>query len=131
MRCRSCSALRSSTLYRIHPARFVLGMLAGLLAGVVAGAVLQFGFGLILYLLLFAAPVAGRFVGDVIVSAVGRKRGLSLEIMTGVTICAGAAAMLYLSDQWRMWLHSPTMAIVDLLALALLAGSAIARIRYQ
>jgi len=132
MRCSECSSLKSSALYQIHPARFALGIVTGLVAGAIAGSLLQYGLGFFFfYILVFIGPVVGRFVGDVIVLAVGRKRGLSLEIMTGVTLVIGAGVMMYFFGDWSDWAADPVEGIVYVVAVSLMAGAAILRIRHE
>ena len=131
MRCRDCAAQKSSALYQIHPARFALAAVLGLLAGTIVGAVLDYttGTGFSLWIILFAGPVIGRFVGDLIVRAAGRKRGLPLEILAGVSVVGGAVLAQWLFHGGFGLLSHIERLIVYGVAVILTAALAIERIR--
>ena len=131
VRCRDCASLRSSPLYQVKPERFALAAVLGLAAGTVVGVLLQVISGAFIYFLLFVGPAIGGFIGELILRASGRKRGLKLEILAGASVVIGAILSQALFGGWlRLW-HSPISLILYLVAVGLTASAAVGRIRYS
>ena len=131
MRCRSCASLRSSTLYQVTPQRFVLAGVLGLVAGTFIGLILQFISGVFFYFMFIAGPAVGGIVGEIILRATGRKRGVKLEILAGVSVVVGALLSVFISGHCRVLIHSPVSFAVYLLAVVLTAAASVGRIRYM
>lgn len=129
MRCRDCASLRSSPLYQVSPSRFALAIVCGLVAGTIVGFLLQALSGFI-YFLLFLGPTIGGVMGEVILRATGRKRGLKLEILAGASVVVGALASVAISGSWRHLLMSPMSLVLFGVAVALTATAAVGKIRY-
>jgi B-box zinc finger. len=122
--CRKCASLGQSPLYQVRPERFVLALVAGVGAGTLAGFILQF----INFFIFFVAPIIGGLLGEVILRATGRKRGLKVEILTGVSVVAGAALSLAFTGFGV--LYHPISLTFFLVAVALVTAAAIGKIRY-
>ncbi len=90
MRCPDCASLRSSALYKIHPARLALALLAGLVTGIVGGFLMT----AIGFLVFFIGPLYGGLVAESVLRASGRKRGLILEVIGVGSIVLGALLTL-------------------------------------
>lgn len=129
MRCRDCASLRSSALYQVRPERFALAAVCGLAAGTVVGFLLQALSGFIFFL-LFLGPAIGGFMGEVILRATGRKRGVKLEVLAGVSVVAGALLSAFLSGYWRLLFASPVSLVLFGVAVTLTAAAAVGKIRY-
>ena len=127
--CRACAVNRPAQMYAIRPERFALAVLAGLIAGTIVGVLLQALSGFIFFTLMFS-PVIGGFLGEVILRATGRKRGLALEILAGASVVIGAAVSSFFVGTWQMYLHSPLAGVLFLVAVVLTAGAAVGKIRY-
>ena len=92
MKCPDCARGKRTTLHQIRPERLLLAGLAAVIAGVGTSVVGDIGF-----FAIFLAMPYGYFAGSVILKASGMKRGIKLEIVTGLGMVAGAlASMLYL-----------------------------------
>jgi hypothetical protein len=131
LRCRDCASLKSSALYQVRPERFALAAVLGLAAGTFVGVLLQAISGMFLFFLLFIGPAIGGAVGEIILRASGRKRGLKLEILAGSSVLVGAVLSQVLFGHWRYLLHSPTSLVLYLVAVGLTASAAVGRIRYS
>ena len=131
MRCRDCAAQNTSSLYKIRPERFALAAVMGIAAGTIVGAILDFttGTGFSLWIIIFAGPIIGRFLGDLIIRAAGRKRGLPLEILAGVTVVVGGILAQLLFSDWHELFADKERLIVYSVAVILTAGFAVSRIR--
>jgi hypothetical protein len=88
MRCPDCAALRSTSLYRIPPARLALAIFAGLVTGVVGAIVMTLPF--VGFFVFFVGPIYGGIVAEAILRAAGRKRGRILEVIGIGSIALGA-----------------------------------------
>ena len=86
MRCKNCSSLRSSKLYRIHPVRLVLAGMGSLILGTVGSSCMaDMG-----YWVIFAGPFFGGIVAEATLRLAGRKRGPMLEVIGVGGIVVGA-----------------------------------------
>ncbi|MDO8682489.1 MAG: B-box zinc finger protein [Armatimonadota bacterium] len=135
MKCRDCGTGRKSPLYKVRPERLLLAYLAALIAG--AGTVLLSHIG---FLVIFVSMAYGYFAGSVILKASGMKRGIKLEIVTGVGMVIGALAANILpkalilsaaapkATEWFLFtgLINPFFWI----ALAIATSCAVSKIRY-
>ena len=141
-KCKSCATGRSGTLFSPSPLQATLAAVAGAAAGAVAGLAVEFSLG---FFTLFLAFGYGAFAGEMILRASGRRRGLKMEIITGVTMAAGAiagrmlmAAMVLPSMGNARPPHGVLDLLVDLalpspiplIALVIAIGAAVSRIRY-
>lgn len=124
MICRKCAALGESPLYKVPPARLALALVAGVGAGTLAGFVLQH----IGFFVFFVSPIIGGLLGEVILRATGRKRGVRVEVLTGVSVVAGAALSLLITGPGV--LYSPISLTFFLVAVGLVTAAAIGKIRY-
>jgi hypothetical protein len=88
VKCRECGLSRGGTLFAVRPERMLLASITALVAG--AFAALLGGTNLI-YAIFIAVPY-GYFAGQMIIKAAGMKRGLKLEIITGIGMVSGALA---------------------------------------
>jgi hypothetical protein len=77
MRCPDCASLRSTALYKIHPLRLALAVVAGLITAAIGSAILS----VLTFWVIFAGPIYGGAVAEVILRASGRKRGPALEVI--------------------------------------------------
>jgi hypothetical protein len=91
IRCRDCASLRSSPLYQVPPGLMLLGLLTGLAVGV-GGGYLLVAASEIAFFLLWGGLLYGAAVGEVVLRVTGRKRGIKVEITSGVCAALGAAA---------------------------------------
>jgi hypothetical protein len=137
MKCRNCASNRNSVLYQVRPERFALAVIVSVAAGFGAGLLGHIGF-----FAIFLGTAYGYFAGSVILKASGMKRGLKLEIGTGVGMALGAIgcklAPILLTHS--LWLKAGATGMP--LALTLLAdpffligsaiaiGCAVSKIRY-
>jgi hypothetical protein len=81
-RCRKCTSNRSSPLYRASPLQYLLASLASLAASLLLGWLPT------LFMLL--GPVAyGWAVGEATLRAGGRRRGLGMQVISGVAAAIG------------------------------------------
>lgn len=141
MKCRECGLQRGGTLFAIAPHR----MLAACAAAIALGAVAGFAVDFLGFFALFVAVAYGTFAGEMIARASGRKRGIKLEVISGVGIALGAIggplivalfltrglggpapAAVALGEAIRLALPRP----IALISLVIAVGSAIGRIRY-
>ena len=129
MRCRDCASLRSSSLYQVRPERFALAALLGLSAGTIVGYLLDLASGFFILFLFFVGPVVGRFIGDLILRATGRKRGLKLEILAGASVVGGAILAQVITGKWPYLLHNILHLAIYIVAVTLTAYAAVGRIR--
>jgi hypothetical protein len=75
MRCPECASLRSTALYKIHPARLALTAMAALVVGVIGAYVISS----ISFFVFLVGPFYGGVVAEVVLRVSGRKRGPVLE----------------------------------------------------
>lgn len=75
MRCPDCASLRGSTLYKVHPARLALAIIAGLVTGVIGAMILT----AVSFFVFFIGPIYGTIVAEAVLRASGQKRGRLLE----------------------------------------------------
>lgn len=85
MKCRDCGTSKGTSLYKIHPARFLLAGLVALIAGIPAALISSVGF-----LAIFIGMAYGYFAGSMILKASGMKRGLKMELLAGIGMVVGA-----------------------------------------
>lgn len=85
MKCRNCASNRNAVLYQVRPERFALAVVVSVAAGFGAAMLGYIGF-----FAIFVATAYGYFAGSMILKASGMKRGLKLEIGTGVGMALGA-----------------------------------------
>lgn len=131
MRCRDCASLRSSVLYQVKPERFALATVLGLAAGTGIGLLLQAISGVFMFFLFFVGPAIGGFLGELILRATGRKRGIKLEVLAGASVVVGAVISQFISGGWYGLIHSPVRLVVYLVAVALTTAAAVGKIRYM
>ena len=86
--------------------------------------------GVFIWFLLFLGPLIGGTVGEVILRASGRKRGLKLEIVAGASVVLGALLALLVSHMWVVMLANPVSLVLYLVAVALTAAAAVGKIRF-
>jgi hypothetical protein len=86
-RCPEC-VVNSSPLFQVGTDRLALGALAGLGSSFVIGWLLFFlsGMG---FFLIWGGLIGGGAVGEAVLRAIKRKRGVKVEIMTGVSALIG------------------------------------------
>jgi hypothetical protein len=128
--CPNCASNRTGQMYQVRPERFALACVAGLIAGTIVGFLLQVLSGVFIYFLLFIGPMIGGVVGEIILRASGRKRGLKLEIVAGASVLIGAVLSLLVSHAWIGMLASPISLVLYLLAVGLTIAAAVGKIRY-
>jgi hypothetical protein len=142
MKCRTCASGASGPLFRPSLLQASLAALVGLVAGVVAGWAVEFDIG---FFSLFLAFVYGAFAGEMILRASGRKRGVKMELITGIAMVAGSlggrvmmAAIVVRSPGsvhpplgvWEMIVSLVAPSPIPLIALVIVIASAVSRIRY-
>ncbi|MCX8053577.1 MAG: hypothetical protein N3B12_07190 [Armatimonadetes bacterium] len=88
-KCRSCASSVGGSLFRPTPKQFVMSCAAGLVSGAIAGLAVEFNLG---FFSLLLGLVYGGFVGEIILRASGRKRGVKMESIAAVTMIIGAVA---------------------------------------
>lgn len=86
MRCPECASLKGSALYKVHPGRLILAIVAGLIVGVV-GAMILTAIG---FFVFFIGPVYGTAVAETVLRVSGRKRGRMIEAIGVGSIVVGA-----------------------------------------
>lgn len=74
-RCPECASLRSTALYKIHPARLILAAVAAVVTGAVGAVIMS----MLTFWVIFAAPIFGGIVAEAVLRACGRKRGPMVE----------------------------------------------------
>jgi hypothetical protein len=112
-RCPDCATLRSTPLFQVSADRMVLGALAGFAASFLVGCVLVFLFGLGFFL-LWGGVIGGGLVGEAVLRALGRKRGMKVEVLTGISTALGLAASF--TGWYLLMFRSPETDTVTLLA---------------
>lgn len=130
MLCPNCASNKTAHIYQVKPQRFALAIVAGLIAGTLVGYLLQYLSGIFLYFLLFVGPMIGGAVGEIILRATDRKRGLKIEIVAGASVVMGAILSLLISGEWLFLLASPYSLILYVIAVGLTAAAAVGKIRY-
>ncbi|MBC7805880.1 MAG: hypothetical protein H7145_06990 [Akkermansiaceae bacterium] len=124
MLCRNCANLGGSPLFQIRPERFVLAIVAGIVSGGIAGILLQ----RIGFFIFFAAPVIGGILGEIVLRAVGYKRGVKVEWVTGGSILVGAALSLLVTG--TDLLFAPVSLILFAVSVLLVVIAAVGKIRW-
>ncbi len=124
MLCKSCADIGSSPLFQIRPERFTLAIVAGIVSGAIAGILLQ----RIGFYIFFTAPLIGGFLGEIVLRAVGYKRGVKVEWITGGSIIAGAGLSLLFTG--TDILLNPVQLILFTVSVALVVAAAIGKIRW-
>lgn len=87
MKCRQCGTGVNSVLYQPSVLQMVLAGLVGAAAGAVAGWAVEFSAS---YFTILLAIIYGGFVGQMILNACGRKRGLRVEVPAALGMILGA-----------------------------------------
>lgn len=93
-RCRDCAALRSSPLYQVPVGYSVLGGALGLALGAIAGLVCGYAVGTGLFAQVWVGVLGGWAAGEVVLRAVRRKRGRTVEALTLLSVGLGCVAGL-------------------------------------
>jgi hypothetical protein len=119
----------------------LLAWLVGAAAGAVAGWAVEFSFGL---LTIFLAIIYGGFVGQMILKACGRKRGVRVEIAAALGMILGAFGGRMIVAAHVLSLHSgarPPLGVwevivglvlpspIPLIVLVIVVAGAVGRIR--
>lgn len=132
MKCPACGRNANSALTRVAPHRFALAIVASMLTGV--GALLLSEIGLFA---IFLATMYGYFAGVIILKASGMKRGLKLEIASGIGVVLGALIPklgLYLLVRHAAGAaHLSLIGLMDLYALVVVGvttACVVSKIRY-
>lgn len=138
MKCPTCGIDRNSPLYTVPPHRLLLACLAALLAGAFAGVLGSIAG----FFVFFVSVPYGYFAGSMILRASGMKRGVKLEVLTGVCMVLGAVfprLVLSLIATYSVGVHgrSALATVVPLLidpyfwvAVIVSTSSAVSKIRY-
>lgn len=98
MRCPECASLRGSSLYKAHPARLALAILAGLATGILGAMIMSAPF--VGFFIFFVGPIYGTAVAEVVLRVTGRKRGRLIEaigigsILAGVLVVFGPVLLM-------------------------------------
>lgn len=88
MRCPECASLRGSALYRVHPGRLALAIIAGLVVGIIGAMIMSAPF--VGFFIFFVGPIYGTAVAEAVLRSTGRKRGRLIEAIGIGSILAGA-----------------------------------------
>lgn len=142
-KCRDCGTSKGSRQFSLTPFQTVSAVGVGLLMGAVAGWAVEYYLGI--FFTLFLSFAYGGFAGEMIMRASGRKRGVRMEIIAGVTLVAGAllgrvivaATLLAIPGQahpemgllqviYDLIAPSP----IPIIALGVIVVSAVSRMRY-
>lgn len=132
MICRNCARGSRNLLHQVSPGRFTLAAAACLAAALFGGWILAshvIGYG---FMGLWAAFLFGIGIGEIALRITGRKRGLAMEILAGVSVVLGvvggvALDLLLHPDTARIGFHLTNPLTYVLLILATV--SAVGRIR--
>lgn len=100
-----------------------------LVAGVICGAVIATVLKSASFFQFLVAPMLGGLLGELVNRLTGRKRGPRVEALTVASLVGGAMVAMVLSGGIGQWLANPLAAVFQVIALALAAGAAIARVR--
>ena len=87
MKCRTCAKGKNTSLTQVRPGREALAAVTALMAGGVASVITHIGF-----LMIFVSIAFGYFAGSMILKASGMKRGLKMELITGIGMVVGGVA---------------------------------------
>lgn len=141
-KCPNCGSNRGGVLFTPSPSQLTGAVVAGLLTGLVAGWAVEFSLG---FYSIFLAFAYGAFAGEMVLRASGRKRGLKMEITTGVFMTLGAlggriiigALLLSSPGHVRPPLGIATVLVdlatpspIPLIALVIVIAAAVSRVRY-
>ncbi len=129
MMCKNCADLGSSPLFQVRPERFALAVVAGIASGAIAGVLLQ----RIGFYIFFTAPIIGGILGEIVLRAVGYKRGVKVAWITGVSIVVGAALSLLITG--THWLFAPGLfatgsLVMFAVSVGLVVAAALGKIRW-
>ena len=128
-RCRECSALRSSHLYKFSPLLLLLEAVIATAAGVL-GYFLQDQIGFFFFFIFFLAPMYGCAVAELILKIIGRKHGTMVELVgTAAFVVGGVAPSLV----YAFLGHSAIILVQDwraFLAIGLAASACFGRLKY-
>lgn len=122
--CKTCANLGASPLFQIRPERFALAIVAGIVSGVIAGMLLQ----RIGFYIFFTAPIIGGILGEIVLRAVGYKRGVKVEWITGGSIIAGAGLSLIITGTDSLF--APVSLIMFAVSVLLVVAAAVGKIRW-
>lgn len=122
--CKNCASLGSSPLFQIRPERFALAIIAGIVSGGIAGILLQHTS----FYIFFIAPVIGGILGEIVLRAVGYKRGIKVEWITGGSIIVGAGLSLLITGTDSLF--QPVSLIMFGVSVLLVVAAAIGKIRW-
>jgi len=86
-KCPSCAAQASGSLFRPTLWQLTAAAAVGLSGGIVAGWAVQFSFGLLTLVVAFAYAA---FLGEMILRASGRRRGIRMELTAVLSVIVGA-----------------------------------------
>lgn len=140
-KCRACSSHKGAAAFALSPFQAICATFAGLLAGAVAGWGVEF----LGIFMIFLAIAYGGFAGEMIMRAAGRRRGVKLEVITGLSMTLGAIAARLIVAGLIIAVHNgvnPPYGIfnvivdlvypspIPLIALIAAISSAVSRIRY-
>lgn len=142
-KCRDCASQKGNKLFMLSPLQAIAVIVVGLITGAAAGWAVEFG-GLGFFT-LFLAFVYGGFAGDMTLRVSGRKRGIKMEVIAGLSMALGAVGGRLLIAAFQInspgSVHPPygiLHILIDLvvpspipiIALVVVIASAITRIRY-
>ncbi len=138
MKCPTCGLDRNSPLYKVPPHRLALACMVAALAGALAGVLGPItGF----FVFFVSAPY-GYFAGSMVLRASGMKRGVKLEVLTGVCMVLGAVfprlvfsliAAYSIGVHGRIALSTVIPLLIDpyfWVAVVVSTSSAVSKIRY-
>jgi hypothetical protein len=136
-RCRDCSSHKGSPLYQVSADKLAVATVVGLVVSFGVGYLLASAQGYGIFVLLWGAILGGGAIGEAILRAANRKRGIKMEVITGacsVVGILGAFGVWYISHR----LPADPLAIAQFLQLSpftiVSAGitvfSAVSRVRF-
>jgi len=136
-KCPTCASSKGVAVFTPSPLHIALAGGTGLVLGAVAGWGAEFSVGYFTFILAF---IYGGFAGGTILRASGRKRGLKMEVIAGVSLALGAVGGRVLTA--ASLLASPgavrpplgvLAVLIDpfpMIAIAIVVAAAVSRIRY-
>jgi len=132
MKCPNCGRGKGSALFQVRPERFALAGITALAFGAISTII-----GFVGFFAYFIAIPYGYFAGTTIMKAAGMKRGLKVEILTGVGMALGALATRF-PDMFGPGGFSPSYVFVAIayhpfmwIAVVISISCAVSKIRYM